>query len=221
MPQQVAPAVAQAAAAISEITPTPIIQVSAASSAQVAATIEPATPDQAPAAARAEVAPGMMAASTVSSNPDARQRILNIARGEIGVREEGGEDRGERISQYRASTRGSDTGGSWCADFASWVYNQNGTPIVDGNGDPWTVTIAKWAQGNGRWHDKGSTPQPGDMVFFKYAERPNFVNHVEIVESVDADGTIHTIGGNSSDQVKRNTFEPGNAHIVGFVDAPA
>ena len=46
-------------------------------------------------------------------------------------------------------------------------------------------------------------PQPGDLIVWD--------EHIGVVESVDADGTIKTIEGNSSDQVARRTYAPGRA----------
>lgn len=159
------------------------------------------------------------ATSASPDNQSKRDEILRIAAGEVGLKEEGGEDKGARIDEYRKSAGGS--GGPWCAYFASWVFNKAGAPLVDTNGDGWTVTIANWGKSKGTWHDKGWTPKPGDLMFFKNSGgNPNFVNHIEIVEKVAPDGTIHTIGGNSSDQVKRNTFKPDAGNIVGFVEAP-
>ena len=66
-----------------------------------------------------------------------------------------------------------------------------------------------WAQSAGRAEPTGSgyTPKPGDLIVFH--------EHIGIVESVDANGQIHTIEGNSSDQVARRVHPPSDA--VGFV----
>lgn len=154
-----------------------------------------------------------------SSSAGIRRRVLDIARGEIGVHEVGGEDQGPRIDMYRRSVRGNDGSGPWCADFVSWVYNRIGHPLVDNNGDPWTVHIADWAKRQGTWHAQGTyRPKPGDLIFFRYSGgNPYYVNHVGIVESIK-DGKVHTIEGNFGDQVQRNTFSLGYAPIVGYVD---
>ena len=41
--------------------------------------------------------------------------------------------------------------------------------------------------------------------------------HIGIVESVQADGSITTVEGNSSDQVARRTYGPDHGGAVGFV----
>ena len=52
----------------------------------------------------------------------------------------------------------------------------------------------------------------------------NGASHTGIVESVDSDGTIHTIEGNASNQVKRCTYKPGSRGyntISGYVKMSA
>lgn len=41
--------------------------------------------------------------------------------------------------------------------------------------------------------------------------------HIGIVESVDGDGSIHTIEGNSSDQVARRDYGADGGGAVGYV----
>ena len=52
-----------------------------------------------------------------------------------------------------------------------------------------------WGQRAGKALPAGSTPQPGDLIVWD--------EHIGIVESVGADGSIHTIEGNSSDSVSQ------------------
>jgi hypothetical protein len=149
-----------------------------------------------------------------------RTQVLRMARHEVGVREVGGENLGRRINTYRRSVLGyNGEGYAWCAAFASWLYNRAGAPLVDKNGDVWTVKIADWAKKNHDWHPQGTSykPKPGDLIFFKYSEgAPYYVNHVGIVESVK-NGQVHTIEGNWNDQVSRNTWSLGYGPIVGYV----
>jgi hypothetical protein len=55
----------------------------------------------------------------------------------------------------------------------------------------------------------GVKPQPGDLIVWD--------EHIGVVESVDASGTINTIEGNSSDQVSRRTYAPGARDAIGYV----
>jgi CHAP domain-containing protein len=65
--------------------------------------------------------------------------------------------------------------------------------------------IASWASRTGRLTND---PQPGDLILFGG-------RHVGIVESVNADGTLTTIEGNSSDGVHRRQHSRSEA--TGFV----
>jgi YD repeat-containing protein len=53
----------------------------------------------------------------------------------------------------------------------------------------------------------GQQPQPGDLIVWD--------EHIGLVERVDPNGTVHTIEGNSSDQVIRRTHAAGSA--LGYV----
>ena len=55
----------------------------------------------------------------------------------------------------------------------------------------------------------GGAPQPGDLIVWD--------EHIGIVESVGADGSISTIEGNSSDQVSRRTYGADGGGATGFV----
>ncbi len=55
--------------------------------------------------------------------------------------------------------------------------------------------------------------KPGDLIVFKEQGR----SHVGVVESIGADGKIHTIEGNTSDKVARRSYAANNSTISGFV----
>ncbi|MGW3039856.1 CHAP domain-containing protein, partial [Kitasatospora sp. NPDC001159] len=80
------------------------------------------------------------------------------------------------------------TGGPepWCADFAKWVWAQNG---VDVNG--LTPGAGSFGRYNGGLH---STPHVGDAILFNY-NGYDYADHVAVVTAV-GDGTVTTIGGN-------------------------
>ena len=85
--------------------------------------------------------------------------------------------------------------GPWCAYFVSWAAREAGVPIGDaGQGFGRVDDVWAWAQSAGKAIPAGSgQPQPGDLIVWD--------EHIGIVESVGADGSIHTIEGNSSDRV--------------------
>jgi CHAP domain-containing protein len=69
-----------------------------------------------------------------------------------------------------------------------------------------------WAQRTGRATPAGTgvRPNPGDLIVWGG-------EHVGIVESVDAAGSIHTIEGNSSNAVSRRTYGPDGGGATGYV----
>ena len=73
--------------------------------------------------------------------------------------------------------------------------------MANGTGSGDVDAIHAWADQTGRTLPKGQTPQPGDLVIWD--------EHIGIVKSVGADGTINTIEGNSSDKVSERSYAPG------------
>jgi peptidoglycan hydrolase-like protein with peptidoglycan-binding domain len=89
------------------------------------------------------------------------------------------------------------TGGkqeAWCADFVRKCFDDAGVKVADGRLSSWVPTMVQ--QLGDKVYQPGSRlPQPGDIVFFEAGGHQ--YGHVGIVEQVGADGTIHTIEGNS------------------------
>jgi hypothetical protein len=137
---------------------------------------------------------------------------LAAAKGEVGVAEEPpGSNNSPRIAQFRQATAGSGVG-PWCAYFASWAARQAGAPLGDqGQGFGRVDDVYAWAQKTGKAIPAGNgvAPQPGDLIVWD--------EHIGIVESVDPDGKIHTVEGNSSDRVSERTYGPDGGGAVGYV----
>lgn len=142
----------------------------------------------------------------------AGQAVLNAVRGEVGQAEQPpGSNDSPRIAQYRQATVGSGVG-PWCAYFTSWAAREAGVPLGDsGQGFGRVDDVYAWAQRAGKAvpNGPGVQPQPGDLIVWD--------EHIGVVESVGADGTINTIEGNSSDQVARRSYAPGGRHAIGYV----
>jgi CHAP domain len=151
------------------------------------------------------------AVAPVPAGSSAGQAIVDIARREIGVREQPpGSNDAPRIARYRQATAGSGVG-PWCAYFASWAARQAGVPLGDsGQGFGRVDDVWAWAERSGKAIPAGSgTPHPGDLVVWD--------EHIGIVESVGADGSVTTIEGNSSDQVAERHYGADANGAVGFV----
>ena len=136
--------------------------------------------------------------------------IVAAAESQIGQAEQPpGSNDGPAIAVYRGAVAGAQAGEPWCAYFASWAAAQAGVPLGEtGQGFGSVAEITSWASRNGRLLPATATPQPGDLMLF--GDR-----HVGIVDTVNADGTITTIEGNSDNAVRQVTRQPGAA--TGFV----
>jgi hypothetical protein len=137
----------------------------------------------------------------------AGERALDVARSQLGVAEQPpGSNDGADIAKYRSAVAGSYPGAPWCAYFVSWCAAQAGAPIGDGGTGLGSVEqVTAWAQRTGRFTTQ---PAPGELILFGG-------RHIGIVESVNADGTLTTIEGNTSDGVHRRTHSVSEA--TGFV----
>jgi hypothetical protein len=153
-----------------------------------------------------------LAATGAAAPSNAGQAILNAVRGEVGVAEQPpGSNDSPRIAQFRQATAGSGVG-PWCAYFTSWAARQAGVPLGDsGQGFGRVDDVYAWAQRTGKAIPNGAgvKPQPGDLIVWD--------EHIGVVDSVDPDGAIHTIEGNSSDKVSQRTYGSDGGGAVGYV----
>jgi peptidoglycan hydrolase-like protein with peptidoglycan-binding domain len=119
---------------------------------------------------------------------DVRSRLLDIARGELGTRESGGNNNGAVLKYPRAFGRGRE---AYCADFVSWVARRAGLSM----NNPFCPSVVNELKRNGDWKGRAN-PQPGDLVLFDW-DGDRVADHIGLVESVNADGSITTIEGNT------------------------
>jgi hypothetical protein len=139
--------------------------------------------------------------------------VVNLVRGELGVTEEPpGSNESARIARYRQATAGAPGPGPWCAYFVSWAAREAGVPLGDsGQGFGRVDDVYAWAQQAGKAipNGPGTRPQPGDLIVWD--------EHIGVVESVGADGSVTTIEGNSSHMVARRQHGPGGDGAIGYV----
>jgi peptidoglycan hydrolase-like protein with peptidoglycan-binding domain len=108
----------------------------------------------------------------------------------------------------------------WCAEFVSWVAAQAGaTDIIPKHA--WTPSGAAWFQGRGQWHGGTSGAARGDVVYYNFSGAG--ISHVGLVESVNSDGSLNTIEGNTGGTFSASQVNGGLvarkrrlAYIVGF-----
>lgn len=105
----------------------------------------------------------------------------------------------------------------WCGCFLSWAADQkkasiDGKPPRFANVDD---GMKRFQDGSyGQWRDSGTTPIPGDYVFFDW-DRGSDPDHVGAVLCVK-DGFLYTIEGNSGGKVAVNRYPKNDPRIVGY-----
>ena len=146
-------------------------------------------------------------------------KVLNIARNEIGYHEVG-----NSITKYAdeidrtAFNNGPKNGYAWCAVFQEWLFFKafgermamKMLNIPNGSSAAGCEFFMQYFIGAGAFHR--SVPKPGDIVFFYVS---GGVNHVGIVEKVE-EACVYTIEGNSGDSVRRNSYMISETSIAGY-----
>jgi hypothetical protein len=94
-------------------------------------------------------------------------------------------------SQYEHSCAGGYSGGPeyWCADFAKWVWANSG--LDTGGLTAAAQSFYTYGQAHGTFHTRA---EPGDAVVFS-SSPGGYADHVAIVTSVGADGSVVTANG--------------------------
>lgn len=149
--------------------------------------------------------------------------ILNEAREYIGV--EGGSERHHFIIDTYNSVTPLPRGylvtyeNDWCDAFISFLAIRTKSIDLIGRecGVQRHIDIFKQKK---IWFEDGTiTPEVGDIITFNWDSdsQPNdeFADHIGLVESV-SNGVITTIEGNSSNMVRRRTYNVGDGNIRGF-----
>lgn len=120
------------------------------------------------------------------------ETILNIARGELGVRES---PAGSNRVKYNRAYYGREVSGSsypWCCAFVWWVFRQAGAAqlFFDGKQTAYCPTLLNFHK-----KQRVTDYRPGDIIFFNFSGRSNAA-HVGICECWDG-RRITTIDGNT------------------------
>lgn len=164
---------------------------------------------------------------------EAIEKVLNIARSELGYHEKAS----NAMLDDKTANSGSGNYTKYARDLdaVSFFYNgaKQGFPFCDVFHDwchykAWGAETAmkvlcqperssgagcveslRYYKSAGRYY---TSPQKGDQVFFQYN---GGVAHTGIVESVDG-STITAIEGNTSDQVARRNYNIGSSYIAGY-----
>ncbi len=132
---------------------------------------------------------------------DIAEKMVSLARGEIGVSEVDGSNCGPRVDQYKAATwLDADKGWPWCAAFICWLVRE----AIEGEDvsfkRPRTAgawDFENWAkQQDGKGVDlrkpSNEDIKAGDIVVFSFS-------HIGLaVKDIDSSGYVVTIEGNTN-----------------------
>ena len=141
-------------------------------------------------------------------------KLIQIAQNELGVREHGGNNRGNRIREYQSSTNLAPGAWPWCAAFTGWCIREwlkdsevvrwlNLQRLTPEEWRPKTALaygLTTWARqrpNTTRVFTEREKAMPGDIVTFDFS-------HVGFVVSENA-SSIVTIEGNTNGKGERDS----------------
>lgn len=122
---------------------------------------------------------------------------IHIAQGEIGVTEYPPNSNKVKYNTWYYGKEVSGSAYPWCVTFIQWIFKD--TKLLKKTAS--ASDLGAWFKNNGQW---SSTPQKGDMIFFNFHTPSRLADHIGIVESVNNDGSIVTIEGNTSTKSNDN-----------------
>ena len=149
---------------------------------------------------------------------EAVEKLLNVARKEIGYHEGGNNYIKYAEGNWDNQFYGWDLQNQpWCDVFVDWCFCQafglqKGAAMTYqtvGSGSAACSVSALYYRAAGAYN---STPKAGDQIFFYVS---GGINHTGIVEKVEGNNVV-TIEGNTSDQVARRTYTLGSSQIAGY-----
>jgi hypothetical protein len=122
-----------------------------------------------------------------------QQAAVEIAVSQLGVHEQGGNNRGPEVDLYLASV-GLGPGFSWCSAFVFWCFREAARRLGLVNPCPRTAGAVKlWTLTEPICRDQ--TPAPGAIYVLDHGGGKG---HAGIVESIDDAGVISEVSGNTN-----------------------
>lgn len=108
---------------------------------------------------------------------------------------------GDPVPKYLASV-GITFPASWCMAFVYWCYDEAAKQL--GLPTPLLKTGGVLAQWDARPRNRVKLPQPGDVFVMDHGHH---LGHTGIVRTLNADGSLPTVEGNTNDTGAREGFE--------------
>ncbi len=128
------------------------------------------------------------------------EKILEIARSQIGIKEEPPNSNNVKFNTAYYERTVSGGGYAWCAVFVWWVFQQAGAAQLyyGGKKTAYCPTLESYHRGQAVSGDY----RPGDIIFFNFNGKKN-AQHVGICESWDGRQII-TVDGNTAPSSEAN-----------------
>lgn len=154
------------------------------------------------------------------------EAAVSVATSQVGVREQGGNNRGAEVELYLASV-GLNPGNAWCAAFMYWTFRRAANVLTVPNPFPKTGSaLHVWSLA-----DQGfrvAAPARGCVYVVDHG---GGLGHVGVIAQVDNDGLVTEISGNTNAAGSREgnavavhsdwNWYSGQAHggtVVGYLD---
>ena len=138
---------------------------------------------------------------------DICQKLLEIARQELGIHETPGPASTARIIEYDKHTtlKATTDETPWCSAFANFVVDTAGLTGTH------SAAARSWLE----WGTPVDIPVPGCIVVLDRHDAANpQAAHVTLFVKANGDGTAQMLGGNQGDAVKLSNFY--KAHVLGY-----
>ena len=149
-----------------------------------------------------------------------KQKVIDLALHEVGYHEVGNNRTkyAEELDAIHGFYNGGKNGYAWCDVFVDWCfvkcYGVVGAKELlcqpDNSCGAGCLYSAQYFAAKGRFRH---SPEPGDQIFFTYAEGE--VSHTGIVVEVTGYSVV-TVEGNTSDMVAKRSYALSDARIYGY-----
>lgn len=136
---------------------------------------------------------GAAKAPTLTDNDRKREKVLEIAAGEIGVCESPAGSNRVKYNDWYYSGAIYGEWAAWCMAYVQYVFSASGLPLPVRTAS--CTTLANYAKVHGQWVTRGY--KPGDLMLMHFHKSQTATEHVGILESVHST-YITTIEGNTS-----------------------
>lgn len=125
------------------------------------------------------------------------KEILNLARKQIGVKENPPDSNNVK---YNTAYYGREVSGkqyAWCCVFIWWLFKEMGASELFYGGEKTAscTTLMNYYKKNDQ---EVKEYKPGDLVFYDWGKKDGYAYHIGIITQVLSDGRIKAIEGNTS-----------------------